>query len=39
MKVRVGNRYVDRPVRELLIEALGAPLLLFVFLKAMRGGW
>lgn len=39
MKVRAGNRYVERPARELLIEALGAPLLLFVFLKAMRGGW
>jgi len=39
VKVRAGNRYVERPLRELVIEALGAPLLVFVFWKAMRGGW
>jgi hypothetical protein len=39
VKVRAGNRYVERPLRELLIEAIGAPLLVFVFWKAMRGGW
>ena len=39
VRVRAGNRYVERPMRELLVEALGAPLFLYVFLKAMRGGW
>jgi len=39
VKVRAGNRYVERPLRELIVEALGAPILVFVFLKAMCGGW
>ena len=39
MKVRAGNRYVERPARELFIEALGAPIWLLVFWREFRGGW
>ena len=39
MRVRAGNRYVERPVRELLVEALGLPLLVLAALSALRGGW
>ena len=39
MKVRAGDRYVERPFRELALEALGAPLLLFAFWIVLRKGW
>lgn len=39
MKVRVGDRYIERPLRELAWEALGTPLLWFLFRHALRGGW
>lgn len=37
MKVRCGDRYIERPLRELVGEALIAPFFLFAVL--MRGGW
>lgn len=39
MKVRFGDRYIERPALELLIEAIGAPLLLFVIWLELRRGW
>ena len=39
MKVRVGDRYIDRPLRELVGEALMAPIFWLLFRRAMRGGW
>jgi len=39
MKVRVGDRYIDRPLHELAWEALAAPVLWFLFRQAMHGRW
>ena len=37
MKVRAGNRYVERPVRELLVEALGGAAALVRVLEGDAG--
>lgn len=39
MRVRVGDRYIERPFRELALEALASPFLWFIFNHALCGGW
>jgi len=39
VKVRVGDRYIDRPARELAWEAIGAPFFWLLWRWALRGGW
>lgn len=39
MKVRAGDRYVDRPLRELIGEALLLPFYALALARAFRGGW
>lgn len=39
MKVRCGNRYIERPLRELVGEALIAPFFALAALWVMRNGW
>lgn len=39
MKVRAGNRYVDRPLRALVWEAIGTPVIVGAIWIAMRQGW
>lgn len=38
VKVRAGDRYVDRPLRELIGEALLLPVYALAFAWAFRGG-
>ena len=38
MKVRCGDKYIERPLRELVGEALIAPFFVLSVLWAMRGG-
>ena len=37
VRVRAGNRYVERPLRELIIEAIGTPFIVLALWRAMRG--
>ena len=39
MKVWIGDRYVERPMRELIIEALFVPVLLVMFVRGLSRGW
>lgn len=39
MRVRFGDRYIERPFKELAWEALGAPLWLYVLWQGLKRGW
>lgn len=39
MKVRFGDRYIERPFTEMAVEALAAPFFWFLFKRATRCGW
>lgn len=39
MKVRFGDRYIERPFMEVVVEAFAAPFLWLLFKHAARGGW
>lgn len=39
MKVRVGDREIDRPLSELVAEAIASPFFWWLFRRALRGGW
>jgi hypothetical protein len=39
MRTRVGDRYIDRPLKELVLEALIAPFFFLAVRHALRGGW